>query len=1297
MKHRWLVIGCVAIVVCTAVWVLSSRFGEARTLALGSSTSTESSLKITGQLGGGITALAAQGDYAYVGSGQRLAVYRISSPNHPVLIWQSHILADSIADIALTGSYALVAARNDDLYIFDTTRPDALWQISHYALPSASSVNAVAVQGATAYLGSWDGMHIVDVSNPAQPLELGLYPSSIGYGVSAIKLAGQAAYVLTPGHGLEIVNVANSTAPLEIGEYLTNTLTSLDVAGNYAYVTAGGNGLHIIDVSTPAAPVDIASYTASGYAQKVLVLGNTAYLAGGNLNLLDISAPAAPQLVSSTNISAHYLAMSNGSLLTATPYEGNLRVINLANAAHPYAITQAGSVGYFQDVVVNGQYAYLSDPSLGRLHVVSALNPSAPAIVSSLSVGTYPSQMFIAGRFVYLTTWDGLKIVDIANPAAPFERGTYYTYTLSLRDVFVQDHYAYLADSGNGLRIVDVSNPSAPALVGLFNTPNSATHVTVIGTHAYVADDPGLRIVDVSNPAAPLLAGAYYTNTYINAIVSAPPYVYLGTGSGLIVLDATNPGAPSEIGSHPFPANNILKDNQLLYLGNWYSLQTVDVSNPISLTASQYYPLPATVNALAISGEYLYLATGQMGLLSARVADQAAAQILSTGGMLESSSDHTSYTFPAGAFTTTVEVRHMALRVNEIPPLNNLIGAGHYFETTALRLYTDQAVQPLQPYTLTITYATSELGAAAENTLALYYWTGQQWVKEPTGILNQSSHTLTATPQVIGLWAVAGSAVRQIHLPIVLRDAAHRTDLSIAGVEVTQAIQDTSNSVPLVANRPTMLRVYARASGTPAVDDVYLSVNASRNGAPLNDSPLQLGPWAVFSQSTRGVLAASFNAALPAAWLSGQVNLEIKLDVTQAVMEADETNNVTALQATFNPVPPLRIKIVPINYTHTPSGQFFPAPTADLLGDYVLRSYPVNTVNVSLRAPINFSGNLSNGSEWSRLLRAVTDVKNGDGAAAAEVYYGFIPTTNPDGDMYNPAWGGMGWIGQRASIGLNSAIDAQDVYAIEGNGHLAAHEIGHNFGLPHAPCGNAGGPDPAYPYPNASIGHYGFDTLQNRIWSPDAPDFTKDVMSYCGPSWFSDYNYEKLYANQVAKGALAQDKLTDNLYIRVAFDEAGAPHLKPVYTFAGAPTDLPAASPYQIELLDAQGHVVAAYPVAVWEAEEHGVAAHAIHALLPRPAADLAVLRLTRSGTPLLEQALRPPAVPQTSVLRPTSAGAELHWSEPDIPALIRYTADEGQTWTTVEFDALGGVMSIDPTQWPADGGAFQVISADIQ
>ncbi|MFO7563010.1 MAG: hypothetical protein R6X02_10240 [Enhygromyxa sp.] len=93
----------------------------------------------------------------------------------------------------------------------------------------------------------------------------------------------------------------------------------------------------------------------------------------------------------------------------------------------------------------------------------------------------------------------------------------------------------------------------------------------------------------------------------------------------------------------------------------------------------------------------------------------------------------------------------------------------------------------------------------------------------------------------------------------------------------------------------------------------------------------------------------------------------------------------------------------------------------------------------------------------------------------------------------------------RYAAGLWNANDVRESV------NTAVHEIGHNQGAPHAPCGVGGGTDPAYPHAGASIGIRGLDPLDGQMYSPN--NYT-DFMSYCRPYWVSDYRWAKSFNHQ---------------------------------------------------------------------------------------------------------------------------------------------------------------------------------------
>jgi hypothetical protein len=66
-----------------------------------------------------------------------------------------------------------------------------------------------------------------------------------------------------------------------------------------------------------------------------------------------------------------------------------------------------------------------------------------------------------------------------------------------------------------------------------------------------------------------------------------------------------------------------------------------------------------------------------------------------------------------------------------------------------------------------------------------------------------------------------------------------------------------------------------------------------------------------------------------------------------------------------------------------------------------------------------------------------------------------------------------------------------------------AHEIGHNHGRSHTPCGTSG--DNSYPYPEGSIGAWGYDARDGDLLDPGE---ATDIMGYCSDKWISDYTYQ---------------------------------------------------------------------------------------------------------------------------------------------------------------------------------------------
>ncbi|HZL83949.1 MAG TPA: hypothetical protein VFD07_01075, partial [Candidatus Krumholzibacteria bacterium] len=209
-------------------------------------------------------------------------------------------------EVKIAGSYAYVIA-DKTLHVVDITNPVAPQDVGQVVLaPTSPWINAMAVQSPYVFVTAPDrfgSLWIVDVSNPHAPRIVGAFFA--GFPVGEVVTSGAYVYVTTLT-GIGIVDASNLSAPT-----LVNTVNiprgagALAVAGNHVYVV-GQLGLTIVDVSTPLNASIIGEVDLPGAINGSITLaGEYAYVGdslspsgtGDDLQIVDISDPSAPTVV----------------------------------------------------------------------------------------------------------------------------------------------------------------------------------------------------------------------------------------------------------------------------------------------------------------------------------------------------------------------------------------------------------------------------------------------------------------------------------------------------------------------------------------------------------------------------------------------------------------------------------------------------------------------------------------------------------------------------------------------------------------------------------------------------------------------------------------------------------------------------------------------------------------------------------------------------------------------------------------------------------------------------------------
>ena len=250
-------------------------------------------------------------------------------------------------------------------------------------------------------------------------------------------------------------------------------------------------------------------------------------------------------------------------------------------------------------------------------------------------------------------------------------------------------------------------------------------------------------------------------------------YAYVTTwDGGLHSINVSNPASPVEVGS----INPAGTERGVTISGNYAyvasgSVNIIDVSQPNSPNLVSSYNTGKNLRDLAVSDNYIFAAEEAARLVILWRTFPASAIITNSGGSINVSADGTNYLFPAGIFTSTTSVTHWARFAGNVPSAGHLTSIGHVFDLTAVYLSNGQPAQPApgHVYTITIPYSDTDKGPAIENTLALYWWNGGQWMKETSSVIDTVGNTISATPNHFSLWAVLGET-RRIYLPLILKN-----------------------------------------------------------------------------------------------------------------------------------------------------------------------------------------------------------------------------------------------------------------------------------------------------------------------------------------------------------------------------------------------------------------------------------------------------------------------------------------------------------------------------------------------
>jgi Peptidase M66 len=409
-----------------------------------------------------------------------------------------------------------------------------------------------------------------------------------------------------------------------------------------------------------------------------------------------------------------------------------------------------------------------------------------------------------------------------------------------------------------------------------------------------------------------------------------------------------------------------------------------------------------------------------------------------------------------------------------------------------------------------------------------------------------------------------------------------------------------------------------------------------------------------------------------------------QVDPNNTVGESIEANNFKAVTANVGAGTVLYVTVVPIQQNNLNGA--VPASWEQLL----TKLWPLQNVDIKTHAtfPSNrvLTSNASTNNDWGELLDDLANLRVLENSQ--RYYYGFAKVG------YTSGVAGIGYVGYPVGMGWDYASSAPGI---------TAHEIGHTFGLLHAPCGATSGLDKSYPVSNGKIDGWGFDVASLKLYDPGV---NYDVMSYCGQNgkqWVSSYMYNKAQtaleadppqATSVVNSAALTTAdsgagINERLVIVSGRIHNGAIELRPLEGFTGH-ASTPRPGEYTLRLETASG--VTETPFKTQEIA-HDDTSSFVFTVPDR--GDVTAVEIRKDGTRLLRQTagVRPLSVWTEPELREHAGKLELRWDMNAFhTATLVHVATDGER--TVVGLQLERATTLDVRGLPA-GGRFDLTLSD--
>jgi hypothetical protein len=496
-------------------------------------------------------------------------------------------------------------------------------------------------------IGARGDLVTIDIREPRQPRlvrrdDFGQRP----YGVADVDADGTRA-VAAVTSTVRIFDTATLSGMHEIGAInLSRDVDKVALSGDIVMALTSGSILTAIDIAQPSTPRVLATAQlphfenlgGAGDLGDIAIAGDVLAVAGfqgAGVFIVRLTRPepmtpsptppptptrGARRVFLPTILNAGFVTRRTGELEPLGHWDGAV-----------------GALAMDGDTMLAIRSVASSMPNKAQLVTLDFSDPAAPVELGASEAFPAarlpdPTTLVAAGGYAYLPRGDdGLAVIDVRDVRRPHVVASLFAgddcYGLSLAG-----GYGYLYGYGD-VRVLDMANPAAPYQVGVIPSPltgDTSAVVTSVAVHEKLAwvgyylnslTLPGLMAWDIANPAHPRPVASALPGVGVADIVLHGQRAYVSSATdqpgrplthGLVVLDVSDPTHLIELGHRLDDHLSVIQrieaiDEDTLLLGPW-GAYVWDVSHPRLPRELTRIAADGSLTDLMVAGDRVYMA-----------------------------------------------------------------------------------------------------------------------------------------------------------------------------------------------------------------------------------------------------------------------------------------------------------------------------------------------------------------------------------------------------------------------------------------------------------------------------------------------------------------------------------------------------------------------------------------------------------------------------------------------------------------------------------------------------------------